>query len=522
MAIFGKVDGTYVTCVGPCVSSNTLMLAANNATTSSAFANRLAKCRLPEIRGYEFLLRQNQIDFIQMNKWFYDKLAELYHNAFDDYTDMITECLEHYADPHVKRAERIQAVQDMYDENLWFNDLWFCQRRGIENKLKKADNLKPGKTGRQVGNLKCPASLQGFRMTDAMKQSIARNIVYAEGGMMFFCKSPSYEEMLWSFTELIQPSMAFFAVFFSDDSCMSIRRADGSVFKFNLDIASCDMSHTPRLFQVLVEITHPRVRKDMQRLVDQCNARFEVISLAPRRGRQEKVVLQPRNGPKLQSGSTLTTTINDLATMSIILAIVLDKAQTTDSVIGAAANAGYIVTVEECFKPQHLQFLKHSPVYDNTGTMQPLLNVGVFLRASGTCYGDLPGDKRTPLKQRGLAYQAGLIQGFYPRVTTPFLTSLRRNAGAISSDTQLAKKVAVAVGGKVGSTSSPSFSVEPHEFWSRYDLDSYQVATLESDLASCTYGDHYQSSATCAILSRDYGLDGRLMETAIPVEETRQ
>jgi hypothetical protein len=82
--------------------------------------------------------------------------------------------------------------------------------------------------------------------------------------------------------------------------------------------------------------------------------------------------------PRLYSGSTLTTAVNNIACLLIALNIADLGAINKASIEGAAERAGYVLTGTDCLETiEDLQFLKHSPVRDTQGVYRPVLNLGV-------------------------------------------------------------------------------------------------------------------------------------------------
>ena len=303
-------------------------------------------------------------------------------------------------------------------------DLWV---RSVLWKLKTKEYAKPGKKPRGICDLGVTASLRGAWITNYLKTAQAAEVIEAEGGEFVFCKSPDPFELEKHFNNLINPKGRFYFVYFSDDSCLSIRGEDGVVRLYNLDISSCDASHGPAVFDALIALMpNAQTRADMSKLVQQCQLPLRIVSNA---NKNHVVFLKPR-WPKLLSGSTITTAINNLANFAIAMAIVRGYALAPDdvenpSMVRAAASVGYILTgCKPLAGPHQLQFLKHSPVQDCEGKWRPMLNLGVLVRASMTCDGDFPG--RGPLKPRIEAFQRGLLKGAYPYCRFDILNEMTR------------------------------------------------------------------------------------------------
>lgn len=508
---FIRKDGSYHTHFGPCVAHNGLVYGNCNHNVKEAFS-RLTKCREPELIGFETWMQQNQRAYIAANPDVEEALATIVRYALDDYTGMIEECLEHYDDPHLKKGERIQAVSDMVAQNLFEKDLWYLDKCGTDYKFKKFEIGKPGnKPGRMIGSLGCPASLQGFRLTNFLKYALADTDLEYLGGTMHFCPAPSSIALQDIFQNLIDPPGRFYFAYFSDDSCMSIRTKDGRLLRCNLDISSCDASHTGALFDLMIRTTPDSARDDMRRLVAQCKTPIKIKDLA---NRKNMVILQP-DEPRLYSGSTLTTYTNNTASILIASSVAQAEINSYEDIVLAARRVGYIVTIDACDDAHKLQFLKHSPVYDTTGTLRALLNPGVLFRLMGTCKGDLPGKSTEPFENRANRFQAGLLQGAYPRVHSPLIDALKASVAAHKPCVRTLQVIASELAQKVDATGDV-FTVTPAEMWARYDLTPMEIGEIECDLARCKFGDHYQSGATDKVLKKDYGLSGKGFPDYIP------
>jgi hypothetical protein len=353
-----------------------------------------------------------------------------------------------------------------------------------------------------IGDLGVHASLQGFRITKYLKYAMANNILEYKGGQIEFCPTPTPRALERVFNNLIDPPGAFYFVYFSDDSCVSIRTSSG-VKRFNVDISSCDASHTTALFNAMLLLVPDVAIGDMKALINQCRTPITIRNLEG----PGKVTLKP-TGPRLYSGSTLTTAINNLANILIGISIAESDCQCAADITRAASKAGYIVTCDDCSDFHKLQFLKHSPVIDTMGNLRALLNIGVLLRLTGTCKGDLPGSKNTPLRTRALAFQSALLQGAYPRTSFTLIDRMKKSAG--TTNAKCVRMVNTMLEHKIATTDEDeSFSVSSEEVYSRYDLTALEICELDDEFGQCTYTHHYTSTGTAKILSMDYGLSGK-------------
>ncbi len=492
-----KVDGTYRTRFGPCVPHNGLIY-ANTDNNNRLAQRRLTAKRFVEGRPDDLhdQLFANQERFVREHcpilEGFRDKYAPYFHE-FDHQAD---EARRHYADPHEKKELRIQGYKEMVEDGIINEDS--CWMKSTWWKLKKNEWAKPGKYPRTIGDLGVVASLLGFRLTNYLKSAQNEEILEVNGGHLQFCKAPYPAALHEVFENLRSPPGRFYFVYFSDDACLAIRRGN-EVHRFNLDISSCDASHGPVMFELLKKMVPKNCRRAMHNLVKQCQTPLRVYSNVDRK---RVCILQPTR-PMLYSGSTITTAINNLANILIGLSIAELDYSDPAQIARAAERAGYIVTGGErpLEKFEDLQFLKHSPVLGTDSVYHPLLNLGVLLRASGTCNGDLPG--RGDMEKRGLAFQRGLLQGAYPYSRFRLLELMRSAVGG-GDVCKVAEKLFT---GKTGGDEYPHYVCQDESLYSRYRLEPQEVADLEHLLGRASFGDCVNCTAIDKILALDYGLN---------------
>jgi putative Ca2+/H+ antiporter (TMEM165/GDT1 family) len=366
----------------------------------------------------------------------------------------------------------------------------------------KNENAKVGKTVRLVGDLSTPASLRGAWITNYLKQAFAAEVISWNGGHFEFVKSPDQQTMERVFRLMHNPPGRFYFVYFSDDSTLAMR-VGNEIKYFNLDISSCDASHTEALFIALKYLTPTLLHEDMQKLIDQCKLPVKILSNA-HLSRPKRVVIKFHSA-RLYSGSTLTTAINNLASVLIGLAISKLTVITEATIIEAAASVGYVITGAKPLNNfNEVQFLKHSPVFDTQGQIRAVLNLGVLCRASGVCKEDLPGVG--DLVTRAKAFQRGLLQGMYPRAHFTLIDRMKATMGSGE-----ATEAAVAsMARKVGDTSTAeSYTVADDELYRRYQLTGSEIAELNDVLGTATTGHWLATSGLDKILNLDYGLNCR-------------
>lgn len=487
-----RADGFYTTVFGLSFPNNGVIL-ANSAHNINHAISRLTLVRKGSSAiDTDLVLCQRQ--FLREAGEFLDSLAHIIQPHYDLYTTNLEQVAAHHADPHPKKALRVAAYQELVRDGDLDKDLWMSRGSKVAYKLKKFEVAKPGKVARMIGDLGVSASLQGAWFIKPIKEAL--DGCHTIGNFSFeFCARPEPSRLTTIFKRLLNPPTRVYFVYFSDDSCLSIRH-DGRVHTYNMDIKKCDSSHRGPIFLALLKLVPPRYRIDMQRLIDQCRLPITIRNPdAPK----ERVTLRPVDY-SLYSGSTLTTIINNLANLLIAKSISDDGAFAPPQIEAAAYKVGYLVELETCTQPQDIQFLKHSPVYDTTGKLRAMLNLGVLLRASGKCKGDLP--RGGSIYERACAFQHALVKGMYPR--TSF--SLRNSMLAATGGTNQAsiERVQTLLAHKTVDE-GPTFAVDDHALFQRYRITPADAHEL---IAACQHGVgfHHVGRAANAIYLRDYGL----------------
>jgi hypothetical protein len=450
-------------------------------------------------------LRDNQSKFISENTAFLEDLQNLYAPVMSNFRGFLVEAEDHYDDPHAKRSLREQAWKELFETGKVTDDIWL---QYTIYKMKKDEFAKPGTEPRMIGDLQVPASLEGFMVTKYLKEAMQRD-VELPGGTLHFCATPDHDALTDVFANLLSPKKRVYMSLFSDDSCVSIRQENGEVTVYNMDISSCDASHTGSLFWALGQITTGLARDNIVRLIKQLQTKIRIYDLSrPTRGSRKRYAefVKKDGSPTLYSGSTLTTAINNLANILIGCSIILSNATTSAEIIAAAEAVGYIVTLERCEIPEDIQFLKHSPVRDIHGILRPLLNIGVLFRTMGTAKGDVPGRSNTPLRERFAAFEYALMQGMYPRSHFPFV-DIRKEALRGSNDKLAAdceRRVQRMLTHRVGTTTEHHFRSE--DVYRRYRLTPAEILLLDVDIANQQFDTFHACSAANKVFRTDYGL----------------
>jgi len=467
---------------------------------------------------YAHWLEANQREFL-LSTDLVAVFAALYADCFGDYTYCLDMVERYHNDPHPKRLLRLHEWLERSAAGELLDDLWL---ESVNLKVKRDEwakfvrILSKLKYPRAVGDFGVGASLQGAWLTDKLKCAQAdRPIVYADGEC-WHVKSPCGEIINQAFENLLSPSRVWFFIAFSDDAVFAIR--DGErVLWFNIDIASCDTGHTTELFEASTQLYPERIRADADVLVRQCATPVRVVSPLDKRD----YVLLRRGAPTLSSGSTVTTSINTFA--SLLLGCTFGRLRTkTERAIRTAARiVGYDVSVERCNIFERVQFLKRSPVLCLDGVYRAVINLGVYLRLSGTCRGDLPG--RGDLYLRARRFQAALVSGVFAGACSPLCDTLRASVADVTGHMGNADKLSKIVADHLYFVPDPlaicNFTDEA--YLRRYDLGTHALSEITQLFASMGPGDHYASDTIERVLDADYGLACSYFDSGFLERENR-
>lgn len=413
---------------------------------------------------------------------------------------------EHIDDPHPKKALRQMAFRNALEEGKLEQSDSTWTRKYVIGKLKKMEKAKyvidptRGKLPRMIFDIGVLGSLVGSELLSRFKEAMAAETFIYKSARIRFIKSPDPFTLRDVFRELHTSPYALDFICFSDDAGFAIK-INGTIKYVLTDISSADASYTPALFYLLKSLLPLHTHAVVDRLIAQCMLPMKIRDC---NNRKKHVILRPLV-PVLYSGSTLTTAINTLANFLIAIAIAdaleAGTLHTAADITLAVRNAGFLITTKLCDSFEDFQFLKHSPVLDTAGHWQPMLNIGVLLRAYGMCFGDLPG--KGPLIPRALAFQRGLVQGAYPYATCSIIDAIWRAVGSGPSFSEAIKEFDYKV---VGTDNFPPYRADETSFRRRYSLTDVEVAYLVELLERFPVGHAFNTSAINKICIIDYDL----------------
>lgn len=504
----------YKTFFGPVFYSGALCYTKESLTNLSGAFTRLSAKRMPETNtfgsyegepeDYDEWLRHNQ------ERAFDVEGDSTWHNLMHAYLSCLvlrvrvalTESLGEWYDVivqdagrvHQKRKLRMQSLLDLLKSGTLLS-LNFVHR--IAGKLKCPEWAKPGKFGRMIGDYTCPGSLLGGALCSVIKHCFEPWFIFNNLEMRFVF-SPVYSTLCECFTKLWE-SASFVCVYHSDDCCIGIPCEDGR-FCANLDISSCDTSHTNSIFALVLYLVSGTYWYDvMVQVVKQCGLDLAIRN--PRNPR-EKVVLES-NGYVMYSGTVLTTLLNNIATSMICLSIWWHcqkgvKVADCEGVIHkSAAFVGYKVTVQRVNVLEEYQFLKVSPTMSGN-EVTVFLNLGVVLRSLGSCDGDLPG--RGSIEKRAYQRNCEIVSGYAHAGDNAIIQALRCRFSTKVEGSVVSHWLIQHMEGFDGS------SVSPLALATRYGIEPGEISYLCEMIRRSNFGDVIVCEAIRKIYSVDYGL----------------
>lgn len=501
-----KLDGSYKTKFGPCVYHEGEMLEDTPNGLAKAF-RRLSCAKGADI-GTPWLdceLAGEQRKFTSSNH--VRRVFRMYRNRIRRHTRMhkmlYDEIGELVDETHPKKGLRINAFDDLLRDNKIMRDVWNDR---VKCKVKRAETAKPRKYTRPVCDLTTEVSLMGARLAKMVKMAMAEEALEYAGCRCTFVDSPKSEVLDRAFHGLIHSTNRVEFIYYSDDSCLSVLH-EGKRYMYNMDISSCDSSHTVHIFNMFTGLFEGRMRRLAYRLVEQLKQCL-ILDHGGRKIKLKRAVdevylsedskAEAEILPTLYSGSVLTTAMNNLANMLIFLSICESDDLSPEGIVNSAKRAGYIVTLDECKTYHKLQFLKHSPVMTSAG-LRSAVNLGVFLRSYGQCFGDLPGRKNIPLHERARRFNSGYIKCFKHGGSHPLVTRLGIKNQADDEftidDKFYFRKIA-----------DDEFEVPVGEICMRYGITNSMYYEMCDLFDSAGIGDQIDCYATRAIIELDYGL----------------
>lgn len=498
-----KISAPYHTRYGG--TSTTTVVYRHTPQNLALALHRMTCVREPLIPGLCARLYRDQATNLPQISRALEQHALVYYTACGDYLGGFDEEEAHYADPHPKRAARINAHLTSVITGTRIPGPRLRFGRVVAGF--KIERAKMGKRPRLVVDLGVEASLVGAWITKWYKHQQSSHPYIDQHTAVHFIPASTYSNLSAAFTYIQDPPRTYTALVYSDDAVLAIQQR-GVTTWYNLDISSCDKSHGSALFQSFLECVPGPLRQEVGWLYSQLRAPMQVRSPGDMR---QRFLIRP-NHITMYSGTTLTTCVNTHALTLIIIAISRAMAITPAQIMAAAASIGYIVTCQHAPRLEQVQFLKYSPIRDVDGVYQPVLNLGVYLRSAGQVYGELPGCADIPRNTRAEHAHAALLKCMWPNTHFPMLTAGRDR---YPNTTEKAMKAPTAslVHRVVGNWPTLRFTDE--SILTRYGLEQTDPIAIRNIFAGPLFY-LYTGTDVDTVLRLDYDLTTNQTTTRLP------
>jgi len=405
------------------------------------------------------------------------------------------EARQEYVDmPHVKKEERVKAM-NYWRHSALLGDAERLTKGYVEYSCKKDEVLPIGKYMRAIASLGAEGTISGAYLIDSVKDCFKEVFRYGGGSAKFVV--PESDNLLKMYQDFVYSTELVHFVYFSDDSIVNIRCADGH-FMGNVDISACDGSNYDPVFDFLRETFD--AGDDWDSMFRQLSSVCRVSSYD--RGTKHKVYLKP-DGQVMYSGSPLTTVVNNMANIGIFLSIcnaITENTRKEDCagiIREAACKVGYDVKVIVCDHIEEVQFLKCSPSVTG-GALTVFMNLGVLLRSFGMCKGDLPGTG--DWVERANAFNSGRVRGFIGAGLNPVTEAFVNRWGVLADIPDNVKQELMWKGESYGYTQAEGLA-------RRYRVTEADVLELAEVCRWIDLEEIYSSWVIDRIMEIDYGYD---------------
>lgn len=504
-----QYSNKYRTLYGWGFAHNGVVLGACNYNLR--FGLRRMLCRIfPEYdcsevfeMDYDTMLRTNLFDWVDNH---YSRFRKCFKECFGEmeyYEEMFDAAKRLTKEPHPKRQLREDSHREIEQNGVIGRKVW---ARSVEWKQKQDEIAKLLKFIRMIVDLGCAASLQGAAWCEMAKKYLASSKFVNGNCECQFVNEPAPQSIADHLHEMWLSSRDIIMRVFSDDACIVVKENGKLIYAGNLDFRSNDMCKSKCFFNVFHDcFCTPSEIKDAlmgQKMlpirIKDCNVPKRAVLLAPEEEYE-------------QSGGTDTTILNTFAwflaffTMSENVGRI--QKYPVSGIIASVESVGHSVSCEECFIEQDLQFLKMSVVYDTSGNHRAMINLGVILRASGSCRGDLPGSGDISIRARD--FQHNLMQGMLTGIDYAPIRLLQ------PAGTKYAKPLDLTSYSGVFYNVKPDSEVHTYcqyEFYKRYNVTQADICEFEELVARGNVGTTTHCRLVDAVLNKDYGLNCPLVQ----------
>jgi len=327
-----------------------------------------------------------------------------------------------------------------------------------------------------------PEILKKFFSTPIRLDQLFGNKTLGDSYLLFSdCQEPHASDQF--FHDVVSYDSVF--AYFSDDGFIKYTR-DGVTRYVETDISKCDMSNRLAIFVIaywLLTLVFPRPVAEL--LIAQC---AQPTKLPNPDNRDEFVLLRPWFFFEY-SGSLLTTILNNIASLIIMTAIYihLSAGGTSEKIVNAAMDYGWVLTVKECPSIAQVTFLKR--FYDGQRSVKCL---GTILRSFGAV-------------EKFEAATFGITTKQFNNMTKPQLFELYCRLRVLSYKNEPGNFILDALRSRF-SCQVDGYRTPDDCFVERYGLDALDIAQLTTMCNDLSFGDHHTNVGLQKVFSVDYGV----------------
>lgn len=528
--VFPKDEKYECTAYDTCFTGfahNGIILADSNENLSLGL-RRLTSKRLQDGVGADEVqldlddrLSNNQTEFFKRHDVIsmYNEIADVFDeycvsNGFHKDTMDSASIEEFVQELHSKRLLRMNGLREIYIDGKWYSIDWMYY--DVLVKCKKYEVSKFAKYIRIIMDLGVHASIQGAELIKHFKNSInlhefKRDYGNGRGIRFVFIAKPDLEvlthylKMLW-WCEMDEDLL----LVHSDDAMLSYVDGSGKRKVVCCDLKQCDGSQLePAISAFFSILRSPRV---VECLVAQLKRDIRIVST-----QGLKVVLKAK---KLwfPSGHVMTTSANTCSYFAIAIAIAANGGVRDDNDLRRIGQlVGFLIEIVECMIPQDMQFLKHSLVLCLDGEWRAVLNAGVWMRASGRCFRELPGSAKVSYWDRAAEYQCLLMYGMIGNIRVKelygvYILDEKRAEYFQRGLTKAEGKKLLSFHDRFRELTTEEVNTRPivhcsvQEYFARYRLTEGELTELVDYVSRMEIGYYVYCSAVSKVLTADYGL----------------
>lgn len=449
--------------------------------------------------AYDQMLINNQHNWIRDHGHEFKKAFDACYTEMDKYQELLHSAEFLTTLPHPKMKLRADTYKECEQNGTLGKDVW---ADSVEWKQKTDEIAKFLKYIRMIVDLGCAASLQGAVWTEWAKKLLASQSLIVGNCRYRFVNEPAPQNIADVIFELWNSEYDIDMIAFSDDAAIVVKENNRRVYAGNLDFRSNDMCKGDSIYKLFHEVL--QTPEDVRIALDGQG----MLPIRVKDCVDTNIVLLKPLSMYQQSGKTDTTVLNTFTWMVCfyIMTTRLKEMQTNTekTIISCVEALGHSVTCEPCTRIQEIQFLKMSLAFDKNFMPRAMINLGVIIRASGVCRGDLPG--RGDIATRAKDFQHTLMEGLLTGIGYKPLRKLQPDGN----------KVKIKMANYTGAYDLISKEKINHdyttaEFYARYNVTDAQIEEFEEMISQSRPGTTAYCELVDIVLNKDYGLNCPLL-----------